>query len=69
MAVKFVIKKFYRNGNSEYLQAKWNDKYLFTMDIYLAWPFDTYREAEEKIKSMEAPTIMDIYQIEKLFLN
>lgn len=67
MAVKFVIKKFYRNGNSEYLQAKWNDKYLFTMDIYLAWPFDTYGEAEEKIKSMTP--LKDIYQIEKLFLN
>lgn len=62
MAVKFVIKKFYKNGQCEYFQEE--SLNLFSANIYFAHCFDTHGEAENKIKQMDG-----VFQIEKIFSN
>lgn len=62
MAVKFVIKKFYKNGTSEYFQAEGDGECYFSQNIYLSWCFETYEDAENKIQAMDG-----LFQIEKIF--
>lgn len=62
MATGFVIKKLYKNGTSEYFQEETLG--LFNSNIYFAYCFDSYEEAEAKIKTMEG-----LFQIEKIFYN
>jgi len=62
MAMKFVIKKFYKNGECEYFQE--DSLNLFSKNIYFSHCFDTYEEAENKINTMEG-----LFQIEKVFYN
>ena len=64
MAVKFVIKKFYKNRTSEYFQAESLIEDLFSNNIYLAWCFDKYEDAENKISSLKG-----VFQIEKIFFS
>ena len=64
MAVKFVIKKFYANGRHEYFQGESTLGDLFISNIYLAWQFNSYEKAEEKVSQIEG-----LFQIEKIFDN
>lgn len=64
MAVGFVIKKFYENGTSGYFQSEIMIDDLFISNIYLAWVFNKYEDAEKKIETMEG-----LFQIEKIFHN
>jgi len=62
MAVKFVIKKFYKNGTHSYFQE--GSLGLFSSNIYFSYCFDTYEEAETTINSLDG-----LFQIEKIFYN
>ena len=64
MSAKFVVRKFYKNGNSEYFQAEGDGEYYFSQNIFLSWCFDTYEEAENKINSLKG-----LFQIEKVFFK
>lgn len=69
MAVKFVIKKFYINGNSAYYHGESEFGHMFDGGIYDSFMFDTYGEAEIKLSHIGEDVIKSIFQIEKIFLN
>jgi len=66
MAVKFVIKQFYKNGNYGYFQGKHEGVDLFTTMIVLAEEFNSYEEAVLAIENMQWK---GIFQVEKIYLN
>lgn len=65
MAVGFVIKRFYKNGNYEFFQGMHEGRGIFTTNIMLALEIGSYEHAMEHIELMDK----GVYQIEKLIFN
>lgn len=65
MAVSFVIKRFYKNGNYEFLQGTFEGRSVFTTNIMLALELGSYEHAMDHIELLDK----GVYQIEKAIFN